>query len=78
LSFKNALAGSALFGLVSGLGNIPGGGGSTISFEAGVFGNHTVDFATWPPIVFSVISGVILVGCSWAGIKIVTLKGGSE
>lgn len=65
-----------LFSLPSSLlGNIPGGGSSTISFTAGRFGSHTYDFASWGSLL-GTLKTIILIIFSAVGVKIVTLKGG--
>ncbi len=73
-AFKTAIAASPVFQLPTGIGSVPSGGSSVISFNAGVFGSHSVDFSTWPSSVFSILSGLVMVACSFVAIKIVTLK----
>lgn len=77
LLFEQSIASSPIFGLPSAFfGGIPGGGSSTISFNAGVYGQHTYDFATWPAVIFSVVSGCVLLACGYVSVKIITIKGG--
>jgi hypothetical protein len=75
-SFKTSMAQTGIFTLGQGFfNNVPSGGGSSYSFSAGVFGNHTFDFATaFPAIVWSILSSVTFAVCSYVAIRIVILK----
>lgn len=74
--FVNDVKQTPLFSLPSSLlGNIPGGGSSTISFTAGRFGTHTYDFASWGSLL-NTLKTIILIIFSAVAVRIVTLKGG--
>lgn len=53
----------------------PAGGSSVISFNGGIFGNQSLDFANWST-VWLALKGIILVVCCWVGIRIATKGGG--
>ncbi len=75
-SFMTDMQGTSLGQLGSGFfSGVPTGGTSSISFNAGVFGNHTYDFssAAWVSVL-SVIRAVILIIFGYAAVRIVILK----
>lgn len=74
-SFQTSAQNTAVFKLIDGFfGGVPHDGSSVVSFNGGVFGSHTFDFATWATFM-AVLKGIILVMFSAASVRIVILKG---
>lgn len=74
--FVNDVKATPIFSMPSSLlGNIPGGGSSTITFSAGRWGTHTYDFSSWGSIL-DTLKALILIIFSAVAVRIVTLKGG--
>lgn len=76
-SFTNTIKGTSLWSVPNALSaGFPAGGNPVISFNGGVYGQHSYDFSTWGSGIFNVIKGIVLVICSWVAIRIVTKGGG--
>ena len=76
-TFAGGVQGTGLFGLWgNAFGNVPTGGSSSYTFNAGVFGNHTYDFSSWGSTVFGCLSGLVQISCAFVAIKIATLGKG--
>lgn len=54
--------------------HLPAGSTSVISFDGGIYGNHSYDFASWGSI-FIVVKSILLVTVSYACVRILVLKG---
>jgi hypothetical protein len=77
LEFINDLKATSFWSLPSTMTTgFPSGGDPSISFNGGVFGSHTYTFASWGSGLFNVIKGIVLVICSWVGIRIAVKGGG--
>lgn len=69
-TFQAAAKNTPIFVLINNFfGSVPTGGNSVVSFNGGVFGSHSYDFAKWVGIM-SVLKGIILVMFSYACIRI--------
>ena len=62
----------SLFSAVSPLTDTSVGGDSSLTFDGGVFGSHTVDFALWPAMVFALMKGLVMIPSMLCAIRIVT------
>lgn len=76
-TFKTNMEATSLYGLIAGFfSGVPAGGSSVYSFNGGVFGNHSYDFASWGSIM-TLLRGLTLVAFGAASLRIIFLKGGS-
>lgn len=76
-TFKTNMEATSLYGLIAGFfGGVPFGGSSVYSFNGGVFGNHSYDFASWGSVMI-LLRGLTLVAFGAASLRIIFLKGGS-
>ena len=75
-NFETSVMNTGVFALWgNSFGGTPTGGGSSYTFDAGVFGTHTYDFSTWGSTVFGCLSGLVQIACGLVGVKIATISG---
>ena len=75
-TFVNVIKSSALFGLPGAfVAGIPSGGNPVYSFNCGRYGVQSYDFSKYTTI-YTMISSIFLIVCTWVGVKIITKGGG--
>lgn len=74
IAFMTQVQSAPIFSMVrSFFGSVPTGGSSIIEFNAGIYGQHSYDFASWGPLL-TVLRGLILIIFSFLAIRVVVLK----
>lgn len=74
--FKNNIQSTSLFSFYSPAFSVPDSSDSVVSFNAGVYGSHSFDFASWSSL-YPYIRALVMVVFSFVAVKIIILKGGS-